>query len=31
MPFKGYVNIPDPAAIQQAAEKDVPIDKVVDD
>jgi hypothetical protein len=28
--FKGYFNIPDPAAIQQAADKDVPIDKVID-
>jgi F420-dependent hydroxymycolic acid dehydrogenase len=28
--FKGYFNIPDPAAIQSAAEKDLPIEKVVE-
>jgi alkanesulfonate monooxygenase SsuD/methylene tetrahydromethanopterin reductase-like flavin-dependent oxidoreductase (luciferase family) len=28
--FKGYFNIPDPAAIQQAADKDLPLEKVTD-
>jgi TAT-translocated FGD2 family F420-dependent dehydrogenase len=28
--FKGYFNIPDPAAIQQAAKNDIPLEKVVD-
>jgi alkanesulfonate monooxygenase SsuD/methylene tetrahydromethanopterin reductase-like flavin-dependent oxidoreductase (luciferase family) len=28
--FKGYFNIPDPAAIQHAAEQEIPIEKVVE-
>jgi TAT-translocated FGD2 family F420-dependent dehydrogenase len=28
--FKGYFNIPDPAKIQEAAEKDIPIEQVLD-